>query len=232
MAKNKTQQPDIPGEVGKLIITDDQFFWRERDDGKNAIAVKCVSPMAVRAAFNQLPIDAGWLPENVRRWGATPRGDWAVMFIPPGRQRLLFNDFPEDGVHALEVTLPGLVFTGYGSAYYVWAVQGAELQPSARTYHAPFPNLDGAGKVCFGTNSLPRVSGPGMAKAWKLFLESPFTAHLLNGKSNNKKFQDDVRLQLFDLHQPRRRKYPLNDLVRRRSTLDQSIQNLLGPHWQ
>jgi PRTRC genetic system protein B len=206
---------------------DDQYLFRWRENG--AELIKFISPAAVRAAFSQEPIDTGWLPLDTRRWGTGPGGDWAVLFAPPARRRLWFEN---DGLFAgkaarveLEVPMPGLVVMGLGQTVYVWAVKEKALHPDRMTYHAPLPNLDHAGAVCFGSNPLPRVTAGTIAQGWRLFLESPFTNHSTNGKS--RRYPDDVRVQLARLAASRRRTYPTSDLVSRQQTVNQSVEGAL-----
>ncbi len=227
MIPNPLLANPVHGEQAALLFVDDQYVFRWRENG--AELIKFISPAAVRAAFSQEPIDTGWLPLGTRRWGTGPGGDWAVLFVPPARQRLRFEN---DGLFArktalveLEVPMPGLVLMGAGQTYYVWAIKEKELHPDRMAYHAPLPNLDHAGAVCFGNNPLPRVTAGTIARAWQLFLDSPFTNHSANGKS--RRYPDDVRVQLARLAAPRRRRYPASDLVSRQQTVNQSVKGVL-----
>ena len=131
-------------------------------------------------------------------------------------------------IKSLHLALPGLVFGGVGNTYYVWAVKGGDfyegasgqgsgqINPNARLYHAPLPNLYGDGHICFGNNAAPILKGgKELEAAWQLFLDSPFNGDLVAGKS--KQHPRDVRAKLFDLvsRQQGRRpiKYPAPDLV-------------------
>src|SRR5271170_5165357 len=49
---------------------------------------KGLSAQTLRAAFVEEPVDSGWLPEGVVRWGSGPAGTFMVKYIPPGKQRL------------------------------------------------------------------------------------------------------------------------------------------------
>ncbi len=193
------------------------FRWRERD----AVQSKFISPASVRAAFSAELIDTGWLPPNVRRWGTGALGDWAVLSIPPMRHQLLFEHVTQDiPTLTLDIPLPALVFMRIGTACYVWALKD-EFAPDAVLHHAPLPNVNSSGAICFGGN---RLEGQSVAQSWRLFLDSPFTSHQTNGKSRQQ--PDDVRLFLAGLH--KRRHYPSRDLLplQPRTTVDQAVTAL------
>src|SRR5512136_2489207 len=81
-------------EQAALVFAGGQYLfrWREHD----AVQSKFISPASVRAAFSAEPIDTGWLPPNVRRWGTGASGDWAVLSIPPMRHQLVFEHITQD----------------------------------------------------------------------------------------------------------------------------------------
>jgi PRTRC genetic system protein B len=206
-------------EQAALVFSGGQYLfrWREHD----AVQSKFISPASVRAAFSAEPIDTGWLPPNVRRWGTGANGNWAVLSIPPMRRQLLFEHIVQDiPTMTLDVPLPALVFMRIGSSGYIWALKD-EFAPDAVLYHAPLPNVNSSGAICFGSN---RLEGQSVAQSWQLFLDSPFTSHQVNGKSRRQ--PDDIRLLLASLHKKRR--YPLRDLLplQPRVTVDQAIAAL------
>ena len=206
-------------EQAALVFVGNQYLlrWKERE----AIHTKFISPASVRAAFSAEPIDTGWMPPNVRRWGTGASGDWAVLSIPPMRHSLLFEHItPDIPAMTLDVPLPALVFMRIGSAGYIWALKD-EFASDAVLYHAPLPNVNHSGAICFGGNHL---EGRTLSQAWQLFLDSPFTSHQTNGKSRRQ--PDDVRLLLASLHKKRR--YPLRDLapLQPRITVDQAVAAL------
>ncbi len=193
------------------------FKWRQGE----ATHSKFISPSSVRAAFAMEAIDSGWMPPNTRRWGISALGDWAVLSIPPMRHRLLFEHLTQDiPTIALDIPLPALVFMRIGAACYVWALKD-EFAPDAVLHHAPLPNVNSSGAICFGGN---RLEGQSIAQSWQLFLDSPFTSHQSNGKSRQR--PDNVRLFLAGLH--KRRRYPLRDLLplQPRVTVDQAVASL------
>jgi PRTRC genetic system protein B len=194
-----------------LFICGDQYLFRYRTkDG--SIAYKFVSAASVRAAFAEEMIDTNWLPINARRWGIGKHGEWIIVTFPP--QKHLFSFVSADDERktmTLEVPMPALAFFGYDQRYNLWAFKDAELKGDTNLFVAPLPNVDSNGAICFGSNIVPKASGKGIGEAWRIFLASPFTNHSVNGKS--RKHPDDVRKQLTQLAEHRRRRYPLDDLV-------------------
>ena len=194
-----------------LFICGDQYLFRYRTKD-SGVAYKFVSPASVRAAFGEEAIDTGWLPPNTRRWGIGRQGEWILLTYPPQQHRFTFAR--EEGVEktiTLEIPMPSLAFFGYDRRYYLWAFKDAELKGDTALFAAPLPNIDSNGSICFGTNKMPRAAGKAIGEAWRIFLASPFTEHSVNGKSRG--FPDDVRKQLVQLAEHRRRRYPIEDLA-------------------
>ncbi len=209
----------FPNEQAALVFAGGQYLlkWKQGEASRS----KFISPSSVRAAFAMEPIDTGWLPPNARRWGTGALGDWAVLSIPPMRHQLLFEHVTRDiPTIALDIPLPALVFMRIGASCFVWALKD-EFAPDAVLHHAPLPNVNSSGAICFGGN---RLGGQSMAQSWRLFLDSPFTSHQTNGKSRQQ--PDDVRLFLAGLH--KRRRYPSRDLLplQPRTTVDQAVTAL------
>lgn len=187
------------------------FYWK--DDRTHQEHCKFVSADSVRMAFGRTPFESGWLPPNTLRFGVSEQGvRWLAMFIPPGIHHLQVED-DERGLLQVQVPLPGLIFTGRGYSYWVWATK--ESQPSGQSivYHAPLSNVAGDGSICFGANVYPTAEAETIEKAMHLFLTSPFNGHQSNGKSRS--FPGDVRYLLFDL--AKQGQFPLDDLVPIRS---------------
>jgi PRTRC genetic system protein B len=204
-----------------LFICGDQYLFRYRTKD-TGITYKFVSSAAVRAAFAEEPIDTTWLPENVRRWGMGPHGEWIVITYPRQKHRFSFVMGDDGGsTVTLDVPMPALVFLGYDQRYYLWAFKDGELKGDTNLYAAPLPNVDVSGAICFGSNVIPKTSAKTMGEAWRIFLASPFTNHSVNGKSQ--RFPDDVRNQLVWLTEHRRRDYPLDDLVNLNRTANMVI---------
>ena len=198
-----------------LIFTDDFQTIFCHLDASGQVVRKALSIEAISHAFANAPMTSGWLPPQTWRWGRGLTGEWMVLLFPAAVQHLyLVNSFPEKFTEGkiveLQVSMPPLVFGGIGSRYYIWAMGEGALSPEASAFHAPFPNVDAEGKVCFGRNELPAAASSTIAEAWRLFLATPFNDHIVKGKSQSQ--PDDVRQQLLAVSQRRARRYPLEDL--------------------
>ncbi|PHJ69284.1 hypothetical protein VF14_03570 [Nostoc linckia z18] len=198
-----------------LIFLEGQYVFRWTEEGK--VKAKLVSSSSVRAAFANEPVDSGWLGANIVRCGVSKRGNWSVRFSPPGKLNLLLQ-LP-NGTEQIAVPMPGLVFFGIHQTYYIWAIKEASFSPTSILHHAPLPNVSGdrdghstmPGQICFGDNSLPVATGSGIEKAWQIFCNTPFTDHLIKGKSV--KHNEDIRSLLLALSDSNKSKYPTKELV-------------------
>ncbi len=218
----------------RLEFRDGQFLFAMQNQ-EGGLVERFVSAAAVREAFAQIPIDSGWLPPEIVRWGNGSHGEWAVAFFPPAnavqsRALEISNEGSgaEFSVERIKVPLPGLVFFGMGTNYHIWAVKTAELRPYHEIYRCPLPNVYQDGAVCWGLVKPTRMTSKSLFDAWELFIASTFNNHLAAGKS--KRSRDDVRVTLRDvaaneLH------YPAQDLIRQVDhtgvTLDQAITQFL-----
>jgi PRTRC genetic system protein B len=224
----KMKKSDVIREQGALLFLDGQFALRYEENQRTV--VKLVSPASVRAAFNHIPIDSGWMPDAVRRWGHTSRGEYVVLCFPPQRYHLhLVNDFGDHRsgrkIVEVEIPLPALVFVGHGQAYFVWALAQKDFAPDAGVCHAPLPNVSLDGSICYGDNHPPAASIGTMMSAWQMFIGSPFNGHLASGKS--RAFPNDVRGQLLRLTERRARRYPSGDLLRAHGNLSQVVERVI-----
>lgn len=236
----------------RLEFRDGQFLFAMT----NLEGGKCerfISAAAAREAFSGIPVDSGWLKPEIVRWGNGKLGEWAVAFIPPGLHTLeLTNETIVTGedlrvdhqMDRLTVPLPGLVFFGIGTNYYIWAVKTPQLKPDYEIYRCPLPNVEADGLICWGPFKPPRASPRAILEAFDLFIKSTFNNHRANGKSKRQK--EDVRLMLRDSALPfptadgmafsilngaldgRPISYPIDDLVRQvphvGASLDKAIR--------
>ncbi|MGI8655429.1 MAG: hypothetical protein ACR2LC_09445 [Pyrinomonadaceae bacterium] len=156
------------------------------------------------------------------RAGAASKGEWAVMFIPAARRSITI----ESAKRPLSVVLPGFIFFGISTRYYVWAMKGQAFDPRAPMFNAPVPNVHGNGSICFGQNKPPRATGAKIADAWLMFITSPFNSDLATGKSKQHKSNALAALRAFAKEDA----YPHADLLPARSyrnTVDAIIDDLI-----
>ena len=220
----------------RLEFRDGQFLFSSTNL-EGGLVERFISDAAVREAFAGVAVDSGWLRPQVARWGDGRKGEWAIAFFPPGVHELeitreaIVAEPPLGTVERLQVPLPGLVWLGIGTQYFIWAVKSPKLEPSHEIYRCPLPNVYVDGKVCWGLVRPPLCTARTIFDAWDLFIRSTFNNHLASGKS--KRERDDVRVVLRTLaERPQEAvsmtKYPVEDLVRqvdqRGVTLDVAIK--------
>lgn len=204
--KPLTLPAGLDGEAQALIgILQDEFVLVARD-GKNKTITKTLSPGAIRTAFNAQPIDSGWLPANVLRYGSSPKGEWMFGWYPPGIYQVYFDGRKRP----LPVPMPALCFFGQGSGYYIWALKEKTFVPDALLWNAPLPNVNGIGLICWGTNTHPPVTGKEFPRLWQLFWDAPFTNNWANDKSARHK--QNITPLLLELGRAGKRVYPIGDL--------------------
>lgn len=199
-----------------LFLGDDDlfaFYWRDAQSKRPHC--KLVSADGVRACFQEMPsslsFDSGWLPQGTLRFGLDAGGTrWVSMVLPASRRRLSILD-TDLGLQEVELPLPGLVFTGRGRSYWIWAVKDEVVTPQTQVFHAPLSNVDEVGRICFGANALPEADGTSMMHALHLFLDSPFNGHHASQKSRT--HQGDIRFLLQDVASQKRDHFPDDELL-------------------
>ncbi len=229
---NTTKSPIPLGAASALVWNDEgdiTFLWTDEYQ-KDQTFCKNVSPVDVRRAMNNIPVDTGWLAPRVRRWGMSARGVFVVAYIPPQIHNLRLNNtwegrFGTKRIIRLRCPLPGFVFAGRGTDYRVWAL-AEDFSPSAVVHCPPLPNTYGSGDICWGSNEPPACTPETILEAWKIFITSPFNDHLLGGQSRSQK---DVREVLLALAEAEASAYPVKDLVpvNRLMTVDAVVQSYL-----
>ncbi|NWJ47027.1 MAG: hypothetical protein HXX08_14285 [Chloroflexi bacterium] len=195
--------------VGQLLFLENEqavFGYRNR---QGVELWKYLSTETLRQAFSQLPVDTGWLPPGLVRWGILAGQEWAVQFIPPGTHSLILLEGVQAIERRLKVPLPGLVLAGSGTNYYVWATKSRGFDPAGKLYLAPLPNLGGNGLVCYGSNRVPETSTGTIGEAWNMFIQTPFNEHQANNKC--RRHPEDVRQLLYRLEGCS--KFPVRELI-------------------
>lgn len=189
-----------------IFIGANTYLYKRRDPKRpHVFQYKCLSPETLAAAFQIEQIDTGWLPPGLVRCGSNTRGNWAVFFVPPQCCSIAVE------ATRLKVPLPGLVLLGCESQYWLWAICESQFDPQSKAHYAPLPNVHNTGKICWGSNKPPSLANQSIAQTWKLFIESPFNDHLVQGKSQ--KYPQTIVQQLRSLSKRNCKTYPDRDLV-------------------
>lgn len=160
-----------------ILILENEFLLVSSDGGK--LTQKYISPSAVREAFASEPVDSGWIPEGVRRWGLSSKGAWMLRWHAPA----VYSTWLPDRKRQVRTPMPALVFFGIHKSYYIWAMKGAEFNPKGRLFNAPCANVSGIGIICWGSNPHEDVS-KGFDRMWKLFWEAPFSGDHNSGAND------------------------------------------------
>lgn len=209
-----------PGTEAALYFLPGQYVFQHEDGA--GMKSKCLAPAQVRASFAKEPLDTGWLPQGASRWGVCSAGTFMVGFYP-AQVRNVFVEF-KGGTRKLKVPMPPLVFCGVGRSYYVWAVKSPVTVPSSMLCHAPLPNVNNLGLICFGSNAHPDVAtSDGFARSWEMLWLSPFTDHHSDHRVRG---YEDVRDLLRELHRDRAKEFPATALIQTNTTLDAAVKRL------
>ena len=205
MKKNTIVAPPGVKPQAAIYLLKTEFLLVADRDG--VVVQKYVSPGALRQAFTAEPIDSGWFPADVRRWGVCAKGTWMLQFHEPAVRRV----WMPEGKRQIRTPMPALVFFGIGSAYYIWAMKGGKFDPKARLWNAPCANVNALGLICWGQNAHPDVATGAIGRMWELFWDAPFSDSHRSGKSVQ--FKDDASDRLADLAKRKVEKYPEDDMT-------------------
>lgn len=201
---------------GSLHFASGQLFWQSYEESPT---IKPVSIEAARQAFSNQPIDSGWIPPGVLRWGHGNKGQWMVEWIAPATYTITLEMAGER--KTISVPMPSLIWFGQGKHFYIWAAKQKTFRPDAPLFHAPLPNVGDSGVICFGNQNPHRVEKGGFDAAWNLFWEMAFNKDHANGKS--RAHEKDVTRQLLAVAKAKAKTYPLNDLLPMNWTLGQIV---------
>ena len=218
--------PLIEAEAKLLFLKGGHYCFQHRQGEKETY--KFLSPETVRAAFQHERIDTGWIPSGVQRLGICRQGQWYVQFMPPAKRTFTFTNLSNDR-EPIYLTIPmmGIVFMLCGNICYIWATKQKTFETEAPIYHVPLPNIHGDGMICMGAENNLSSSGEGierLAKAWEMFMTTPFNNHLVDGKSHT--HPQDIRAKLMQLQKSKH--YPINDLVQCGSSVQVAINMIIN----
>ncbi len=157
-----------------------QLNWREGAVERT----KFLTPSQIGRAFStKHAFDSGWLETNVIRFAQEKKTQKILSCLPAGRRRIFVTDprpnderedDASDSILELEVPLPTLLLIGLGQKYYLWATLDKTISQKSKISHAPLPNLDSSGEICFGKNTKPECRLDTIESVWRLILDSPF----------------------------------------------------------
>jgi len=204
-----------------------QLNWREGSVERT----KFLSPKQIGRAFSDKDaFDSGWLDSRVIRFAQEKKTHKILSCLPDGRRRIFITDpRPADeradgdeseAILDLEVPLPTLLLVGSGQKYYLWATLDKTVGQKSKISHAPFPNLNESGEICFGKNHAPECRLDAIETVWRLILESPFNGD--RAAERCRTHPDDARKFLFELNG--KKAFPKNALIKTNHTVSELWQ--------
>jgi hypothetical protein len=190
---------------------------------------KFLSPAQIGKAFSVSDVfDSGWFDARVLRFALLAKKKQKVLSVLPSRRRKVFITDPrsaeeretddnstQDSILELEIPLPALLLLGCGNSYYLWATLDRNITQKSKISHAPFPNLDNSGSICFGRNAAPECRLDCLETVWQLIMDSPFNNHQSANRCRTE--PDDARKLLLSLNG--KKTFPKNALIQTNYTV-------------
>ena len=188
---------------------------------------KFLSPAQIGRAFSvKDAFDSGWLETFVLRFAQEKKTHKILSLLPAGRRKIFITDprprderetedGADDSILEIEIPLPTLLLLGSGQSYYLWATFDKTVNQKSKISHAPFPNLDSSGGICFGRNSAPECRLDTIESVWRLILDSPFNNHQAANRCRT--HPDDARKLLFQING--KKTFPKNALINSKHTV-------------
>lgn len=174
----------------------------------------------IAEALGRVSLMSGILPENTLLSGERDGKKMIIKYLQPCIRTLALG---REGNHTFTIPMPPMIWAGWGRVYRLYALN-QHTYPNASTilFHAPVPNLDSRGEVCWGdTGTVLDVSHAAMKTMLDRFFESNFVPHTDNHRSM--KYPLSVLDMWHDLAKANAEHYPLTDLVAASIRLDQVI---------
>lgn len=207
-----------------------QFNYREG----NVERTKFLTPAQIGRAFSTRDVfDSGWIDQSLLRFALLAKKRHKILSVlPAGRRRLFITDPrpAEKGdetklekILELEIPLPCLLLLGCGQKYYLWATLEKTITQKTKICHAPFPNLDNSGGICFGSNIAPECRLETIENVWQMIFDSPFNSHQTNNRTLTHK--RDARNFLLEING--KKSFPKNALIKTEHTVS-NLWNSIG----
>lgn len=197
---------------------------------------KFLSPAQIGRTFSVKDVfDSGWLETNVIRFARGAKTHKILSLLPAGRRKIFITDprpvderetdderTLEDAILELEISLPTLLLLGSGQSYYLWTTLDKAVNQKSKISHAPFPNLDSSGGICFGKNTAPECRLDTIESVWRLILDSPFNNHQAANRCRT--HPGDARKLLLALDG--KKAFPKNALIKTQHTVSELWQSV------
>jgi PRTRC genetic system protein B len=217
----RRKSPQLPAEAFdrlprvSLALGDETIWLTRFDDRGQPLVTYPVAAEDVVAAFNPFGASTGLLPADTLFWQNVAGVHRIGIWLPPAVRAITLAGRHEEH---LRVPLPGLVFVGQGTRYFVWAAKERPSTLRDRLYRAPLPNVYHDGLICAGNAKFPVCAPDTIHKAAELFFESAFNDHL-----TDEKIRDRGSLLTFLKSLRGKRAFPAGQLVMDNTTLENVI---------
>jgi len=209
-----------------------QLIYREGSVEKT----KFLTPSQIGKAFAVKDVfDSGWLDQSMLRFALLAKKTHKILsLLPAGRRKIYITDprpaderetddeGTRDAVLELEVPLPTLLLLGIGQKYYLWATLDKTVSQKSKISHAPFPNLDNSGSICFGGNVAPECRLEKIESVWRMIFDSPFNNHQTENRCLTHK--KDARKLLLEING--KKTFPKNALIKTEHTVNDLWQSV------
>ncbi len=186
MRQRRSGRADLPAaaydRIPRVALTlTGETIWLTRFDARgHPTATYPVEAADVASAFRAFGANTGLLAPDTLFWqnvrGAPRIGVW----LAPSVRELAFTS--GRGVERIKVPLPGFVFVGHGSRYWIHACMERPRDTMRRLYLAPLPNVHANGEVCPGSVKFPLCAAQTIHAAAELFFSSHFNDDLSERK--------------------------------------------------
>jgi len=169
--------------------------------------------------LNHVQLHSGFLPASALAWGIEEKNERVVWYVRRGHYEIQVKQ--NGAITTLSIPLPAAVLVGKGTTYDVYAVKQQPKTPNAHLYHFPAPNVGDKGRICSGTATFPPASIANMPLAWQTFVQSAFSAHLIQGRCKSES-QNVIHLwETLDDKQAKR--FPKRELLKMNRQLSSVI---------
>ncbi len=204
--------------LGALYFLPGQYLFKRFENGHEI--TKGLSSDQISRAFREFRTDSGWISRNLLRYREEPEGNF-ILSIEPAGMRTILVERDNGEVSEITLPLPTLILLGYKNEFYLWATKSKKVSEKSKLAFAPFPNISGNlnGKICFGSNEVPKVQVENMDAVWKLIFSTPFNRDQANKKCQT--HSDDVRELLFELSNLGAKRFPLSELIETDTTIEE-----------
>jgi hypothetical protein len=176
---NKTKLPaDAYDRTPRFTITvTDETCWLTRHDlkGKPASTYP-VNVADLGGAFHGFEAMTGLLPPDVLFWQRKAQYERIAIWLPPARREIAWRSGKR--VVKLNVPMPGWMFLGAGTQYWIFAAKVRPMAERDELFTAPLPNIHADGMICAGNVAFPPCTLRSIHQAADLFFGSEFNHDL------------------------------------------------------